>query len=253
MDLSAFTSGPIAHRCLHDIGAGRPENSWEALDAALTKGLAVEVDIQLSADGQAMVFHDPILDRLTQKTGFVDHHSADALSQISLTGGVKGIPPLKEFLDYIDGRIPVLIEIKDQSGDLGDAESGIEKAVCEVLEGHESIVALMSFNPHIIARCKELSPDVPRGLVTDPFSSADWPNVPQGRRAALALIGDYERLDASFISHNVADLSSPAVQRIKDLGGAVFCWTVKSQQQEDQARKIADSVTFEGYFPSGVP
>ena len=252
MGLAAFTSGPIAHRCLHDVANGRPENSWEALDAAMDRGLAVEIDIQLSSDGQAMVFHDTGLERLTEKTGFVAKYTALELSEIPLAGGMKCIPTLRAFLDNIDGRIPVLIEIKDQSGNLGEAESGIEQAVCDALKGHERTVALMSFNPHVISRCQEIAPDIPRGLVTDPFNADDWPNVSKERRDELALIGDYETLGASFISHNVADLSSYAVKRVKKMGGIVFCWTVRSQAQDDKAREVADSVTFEGYLPIGV-
>jgi len=252
MGLDAFKSGPIAHRCLHDSAAGKPENSWEALDAALISGLAVEIDIQLSADGQAMVFHDAELERLTAETGLLSEHSADVLSDIPLKGGSKTIPTLVDFLNHIDGRIPVLVEIKDQSGDISDIESGIEKAVCHAIQGHHDTVALMSFNPHIIAKCKDLVSDVPLGLVTDPFKRADWPDVPAKRRAELATISEYKALGASFISHNVKDLASPAVQRIKDMGGTVFCWTVRSDVQEQEARLIADSVTFEGYLPLGV-
>ena len=251
-DLSAFRQGPICHRCLHDKNAGRPENSWEALDAAIERGLAVEIDLQVSADGHAMVFHDETLDRLTEESGAVNARNAAELSRIPLTGGSKPIPIFSDFVRYVDGRVPLLVELKDQDGALGNAESELEKSVCDTLLGYSSDVALMSFNPHIIARCAELAPDIPRGLVTDLFSATDWPDVSRSRREQLAQIPDYEAIGATFISHNVNDLESEAVAKIKDSGGDVYCWTVRSQEQEDIARKIADSVTFEGYTPRDI-
>ena len=250
--LQPFCDGPIAHRCLHDLSKARPENSWEALDAAIDLGLAVEIDLQLSSDGQVMVFHDYTLDRLTEEIGAIRERSADELTKIPLSGGAKGIPKLTDFLNHTDGRVPLLIEIKDQSGDLGDATSGIEAAVCDALKGYTGPAALMSFNPHIIARCAKLTPEIPRGLVTDPFEEKHWPDVPAKRRAVLAGIPDYEPVGASFISHNAGDLDAPIVADLKARGAKVFCWTIRSLEEEAKARRIVDSVTFEGYLPNGV-
>ncbi len=248
--LDPFLHAPIAHRCLHDIRVGRPENSWEALEAAVAAGLPVEIDLQLSADGQAIVFHDAHMDRLTARTGRVADYAASDLQKIPLKGGQKTIPLLSDFMAHVAGRIPVLIEIKDQDGALGNAESGIEAATIAALDRYQGTVALMSFNPHIIARCAGLAPEIARGLVTDPFTETDWPDVPSDRRKELAGIPDYDAVGASFISHNAGDLTSDAVGKVKAKGGKIFCWTVRSQAQEDTVRKIADNITFEGYSPA---
>lgn len=250
--LQPFIDSPIAHRTLHDVAMGRPENSWEGLDAAIAANYAIEIDLQLSRDGVPMVFHDYDLDRLTDHTGNVADFDAKALEQITLTGGQRGIPRFDAFMKYVDGRVPVLIELKDQDGALGDATTAIEAATCEVLRSYRGAVAVMSFNPHMIARCAMLAPNVPRGLVTDPFAHDDWPNVPQARREELVGIPNFKEMGCTFISHNRADLTAEPVARIKQSGAKIFCWTVRSQNQENDARKIADSITFEGYTPADV-
>jgi len=250
--LDPFINGPIAHRTLHDITAGRPENSWEGLEAAIKLGCAVEIDLQLSSDGIPMVFHDYELGRLTDEIGLLNDHAASDLQNIALKGGVKTIPRFDEFMDYVAGRIPVLVELKDQDGALGGKLSQLEPVTCEVLRAYDGAVAVMSFNPDMIARCAMLAPDIPRGIVTDPFHQKDWPNVSAERRAELVKIPHYDAIGASFISHNRSDLGSDAVARIKSAGGTVFCWTVRSLDQDAKARQIADSVTFEGYMPKGL-
>ncbi len=250
--LQPFIDGPIAHRTLHNKNAGRPENSYEGLDAAIALGIAVEIDLQLSRDGVPMVFHDYELDRLTSKTGLVANYDADTLQAISLTGGEQGIPRFDEFMKYVDGRIPVLIELKDQDGALGSKLSNLEAATCVVMRDYNGSIAVMSFNPEMIARCAMLAPNIPRGLVTDAYVAKDWPNVPAQRCAELAKIPHYDLIGASFISHNRADLSAPRVADLKSQGAAIFCWTVRTPDQEDQARKIVDSITFEGYMPKDI-
>jgi glycerophosphoryl diester phosphodiesterase len=250
--LQPFIDGPITHRTLHDVNAGRPENSYEGLDAAIEHGLAVEIDLQLSADGVPIVFHDYELDRLTNETGLVSQRNALELQQIPLSGGTRTIPRFDEFLSHVAGRVPVLVELKDQDGALGPALSELESTACEIMRSYEGPIAVMSFNPHMIARCAMLAPNVPRGIVTDPYNAADWPNVPDDRRAELAQIPHYDLINASFISHNRTDLSAQRVAELKSQGATTFCWTVRTKTQESDARKIVDSITFEGYMPKGV-
>ncbi|KMW60610.1 Glycerophosphoryl diester phosphodiesterase [Candidatus Rhodobacter oscarellae] len=241
----AFLNAPIAHRGYHS--PGRPENSRAAFEAAIAAGYGIELDLQLSADGQAMVFHDYLLDRLTGATGPVVENSAAALGAIQLTGGDEGIPTLTEVLDLVAGRAPLLIELKDQDGALGPDIGALERATARALSDYQGPVALMSFNPHAVAQLAELCPDIPRGLVTDPFLAEDWDGVPDTRRSELRDIPDYLRVGACFISHNVTDLGAPAVAARKAAGAMVLCWTVRSPEIEARARKIADNVTFEGY------
>ncbi|MBR9862049.1 MAG: phosphodiesterase [Rhodobacteraceae bacterium] len=246
--LDAFLKAPLAHRTLHDVRAGRPENSLAGARAAIAAGYGIEIDLQLSSDGVPMVFHDGHLQRLTRHFGALCEHTASALGAMRLTHGDEPIPTLEQFLELVAGQVPLLIEIKDQDGALGPDTGEIERLVCDILQGYQGPVALMSFNPHSVAKCAKFAPDIPRGLVTDPFDPADWPEVPKERCAELAMIPDYARVGASFVSHQVKDLHSAALKGLIAQGATVFCWTVRSPAQEKEARKVAQNITFEGYL-----
>lgn len=242
-----FRTVPLAHRALHDLGAGRPENSRAAMRAAIDAGYGIELDLQLSADSQAMVFHDYDLRRLTDQTGPVRQREASALQRIALKGSDEGIPSLREVLDLVAGQVPLLIEIKDQDGTLGPDIGPLERAAAAALAGYAGPVALMSFNPHSVAACAELAPDISRGLTTDEFSQKGWKQVHGAVLDHLRLIPDYERVGASFISHHHRDLDRSRISEIKEAGGAVLCWTIRSPLEEAAARRVADNITFEGY------
>jgi glycerophosphoryl diester phosphodiesterase len=243
----AFLNAPIAHRALHDKTKGRPENSLAAILAAKSAGYGIELDLQISSDGVAMVFHDEVLDRLTDETGPVRDRDAQTLMSIPLRHGAEGIPTLAIVLKLVAGRVPLLLEIKDQHGGLGPTDGRLEAATAATLAGYDGPVALMSFNPHSIAEMARLCPDLPRGLTTSAFDPDDWAPVPADRCAALREIGDYDRVEASFISHEAADLDRPRVAQIK-AKAPVLCWTITSAAAEAHARRIADNVTFEGYL-----
>ncbi|MFW5654307.1 MAG: glycerophosphodiester phosphodiesterase family protein [Roseicyclus sp.] len=246
---SAFLEAPIAHRALHDAGHGVPENSRAAVMRAVRAGYGIEIDVQLSADGRAMVFHDDTVDRLTRATGPVSGRSARELSDLTLTGTEEGIPTLADILAIVDGQVPLLVEIKDQSGALGPGEDRLERAVAEDLRDYGGPVAVMSFNPHVVAAMKTIAPDLPRGLVTASFMPSKWPHLTAERCRHLRSIADFGRVGAAFVSHDLTDLGSPRVAELKAQGTPVLCWTVTSPHIEAEARRVADNITFEGYLP----
>ena len=250
--LAPFINGPIAHRTLHNVKLGIPENSWEGLEAAISHGCAIEIDLQLSHDGIPVVFHDYKLDRVTDEVGLISDRSAAELEKIILKGGKKGIPRFDTFMSCVGGRVPVLIELKDQDGALGNNPSMFENAVCKVLDNYHGAVAIMSFNPFMIEKCAKLSPNIPRGLITEIFKENEWPNVSKSRCDELTKISEYSMSGATFISHDHLDLNSDVVSDLKTAGATIFCWTVRSQSQDIEARKVADSVTFENYLPDGL-
>ena len=243
----SFAHIPIAHRALHDVAQGRPENRRAAIKAAIAAGYGIEIDVQLSADGAAMVFHDYALQRLTAASGPVRLSDRETLESLPLTGGEEGIPGLLEILSHVGGRVPLLVEIKDQDGGMGTDIGPLEKAVARDIQGYVGPLAVMSFNPHAVAMMRDLCPDVPRGLVTSAYRKADWP-LSQAVCDRLREIPDYDRVGACFISHEVDDLDRPRVAALKAQGAMVCCWTVRSAQQEQQARAIADNITFEDYL-----
>ncbi|EYD78372.1 Glycerophosphoryl diester phosphodiesterase [Rubellimicrobium mesophilum DSM 19309] len=246
----AFLSRPIAHRALHDRDAGRPENGRAAMRAAIERGYGIECDLQLSADGVAMVFHDDELMRLTGEDGPLRGRTASALGKLKLRHGDEGVPTLREVLDLVAGRVPLLIEVKDQTHRLAPVDGVLEEATARELRGYEGPVALMSFNPHSVIALRDLAPEVPRGLTTCDFDPSDHEWAPAGpeRLEHLRRIEDYDAAGACFISHQASDLRRPRVAELKAQGAAVLCWTIRSAEQERLARAVADNVTFEGYL-----
>ncbi len=239
---------PIAHRALHDARLGRPENSRAAIRAAIAAGFAIEIDLQLSSDDVAMVFHDYDLDRLTDETGAVRLRRAEELGRIALKGGgAETIPTLGEVLDLVGGQAPLLIELKDQDGGMGPDIGALEAATVAALRDYQGPVAVMSFNPHSVAELARLAPDLPRGLVTLSYDSDELP-LSRETCDRLREIPDFERVGAAFISHEVTDLTRPRVLELRRAGVPVLCWTVRSAQIDAQARRNADNVTFEGYL-----
>ncbi|MEL6643060.1 MAG: glycerophosphodiester phosphodiesterase family protein [Pseudomonadota bacterium] len=245
-----FLDRPFAHRALHDGTGACPENSLPAIRAACAIGYGIEVDVQLSSDGRAMVFHDHDLERLTGGAGPVRAQTSAALQDARLLGGTAQVPTLAACLDEIAGRVPLLIEIKDQDGGLGPDIGALEEAVARDIAWYDGPLAVMSFNPHSTAAMRDLAPDVCRGLTTCDFAEAEYAGLSEARRAALAGITDFKRAGAAFVSHDRNDLSNPAVTRLKAAGVPILCWTVRSAEQEHDAREVADQITFEGYVPA---
>jgi len=245
-----FFARPIAHRALHGKD-GRPENSRAALKAACMAGVGIELDLQLSADGVAMVFHDDTLDRLTETTGRINDRPAAALTGLRLVGGGRDetIPKLTDALDIVAGHVPLLLELKDQTGKLAPDTGALAHATLAALAGYAGPVAMMSFNPHIVVDLAARAPDIPRGLTTCGFLEEDWPQVCAANLTICREMQLLEKAGASFISHKVQDLASPWVARAKEKGMAVACWTVRDPATHRRALKIADCVTFEGYTP----
>lgn len=246
---AAFLTHPIAHRALHDRAAGRIENSASAIRAAVAAGYAIEVDVQLTADGQAVVFHDDDLPRLTDATGRVCEHTAAALSQIPLRGGTDTIPTLAQVCALVAGAVPLLVEIKDQDGALGPNVGPLERAVADVLAEYSGPLAVMSFNPHSIAQMAQLAPNLPRGLTTCAFDARDVAGLPAAQRQQLRDIAMFDAVGASFISHHANDLAAAPVAALQARGVPVLCWTIRSPAQEAAARNVAANITFEGYLP----
>ncbi|WP_207101072.1 glycerophosphodiester phosphodiesterase family protein [Paracoccus shandongensis] len=241
----AFLSTPIAHRGLH--GPGIPENSLAAAQAAIDAGYGIELDIQPAKGGTPMVFHDYDLARLTGGPGLVADFDPDALAVQRLLGSDQPVPTLRQFLDLVAGRVPLLVEIKDQDMSLGPNIGLLHKAVADALQGYGGPVAVMSFNPHVVAAFHRLAPHVPVGLTTCGYDEADWPGIPEATRSHLAGINDFNESGACFVSHDKNDLANPRLDALKAQGVPILCWTIRSAAEEALARRVADNITFEGY------
>ena len=234
-DLSWITDRPIAHRGLHDLAAGRPENSLAAFRAAMAHGYAIECDLQLSADSVPVVYHDDTLDRLTDHHGPLKDRPARTLAQITLSGTGETIPELGDLLALVSGQVPIILELKDN----GDCNPAFAKAVCTALRDYEGPVAVMSFDHEILRVARDVAHGLPRGLVAE----GDW-------RTAVTHLTAILRLGLHFLSYDVDDLPTPApwiAQRI--LGMPLICWTVRTEGDRRRATRWSGQMTFEGFLP----
>ncbi|MGB0659260.1 MAG: glycerophosphodiester phosphodiesterase family protein [Mangrovicoccus sp.] len=238
--LPAFFDRPLAHRGYHDLDKGRPENSQAAFAAACAAGYGIELDLQLSRDGVAMAFHDEDLTRLTGRTGAVSDLTAAELAALPLLGTAEQPPRLSETLALVAGRAPLLIELKSQSTPA--ANRALAKATAQDLSAYAGPVALMSFDPQAVESCAEAAPGLPRGLTTaaEPYH---WPNPPQAWPPNPA---DYQ---ASFLSHQHDALDLPQIGALKSAGHRILCWTIRSPEDAQAARAIAENITFEAFAP----
>ncbi len=249
----SFLGEPIAHRGMHDVANGVQEHSRASIEAAVRHGYGIELDLQMSSDGEAMVFHDYALDRLTPESGLIAMRTTAELREVKLKVGNEAILDLPELLQLVNGKVPLLIELKGQGGTLGPNVGRLENRVAELLANYRGDAVCMSFNPHSMAEMLKIAPDIPRGLTTGNFSVGSWPMLPRRRAGELVSIPDFDRVGASFISHDHRFLDSAPVTALRERGVPILCWTITSAKQEIKARRLADNITFEGYIPAKRP
>ncbi|PLK27397.1 glycerophosphodiester phosphodiesterase family protein [Novosphingobium sp. TH158] len=224
----------FAHRGLH--GDGLPENSPAAFAAAIERGWGIECDVQKSSDDQAMVFHDFELDRLTGESGPVNARSAAQLGTIRLSGGTDTIPHLRQVLDLVGGRVPILIEVKSRRERPVPA---ICLAVRRALEGYQGPHAVMSFDPRVCAWFARHSPLTTRGLVLTEENDKALPG--RLRRHLWLWIAKPD-----FLAYDVRDLPSRFAASQRRRGLPVATWTVRNADLRERAAAHADAPIAEG-------
>ena len=235
-DLASLLARPLAHRGLHDRARGVIENSFAAAEAAVAAGYGIECDIQLSADGEAMVFHDETLDRLTGETGRVDARSAAALAAIALKDGRDTIPTLAAFLQCIGGRVPLVIEIKSRF----DGDMRLTARAVALTKDYGGVFALKSFDPDVVSCCRDLGALCPLGLVG-----------PAGHDAPQAALGSPSRFEMyDFLSWNVAALAA-----LRSAQGQIpaMSWTIRSRDDHTRATRYNAQIVFENFDPLSAP
>ncbi|GJD60718.1 glycerophosphodiester phosphodiesterase [Methylobacterium frigidaeris] len=236
---------PIAHRGLHDRAAGIPENTIAAAEAAIVGGYAIECDVQLSRDGEAMVFHDAGLGRLTGADGLVRERDAADLGQLTVLGSAERIPTLAEFLEKIAGRTPLVIEVKTRH----DGDLALARRTAEIVAAYDGPVALKSFDPVIVGALADLAPKIPRGVVAESrHDDPAYANLTEAQRHGLANLLHVSESRPDFLSWRVDDLPNAATHLCRLLGRMpVMTWTVRTEAQVRLARAHADQMVFEGF------
>jgi glycerophosphoryl diester phosphodiesterase len=243
---------PIAHRGLHDSARGVVENSLGAARAAIAHSYAIECDVQLSADGEAMVFHDDELDRLTAATGPLAIKTAGELSRLELKGCEETIPTLQSLLEAVSGEALLVIEIKSRF----DGDLRLARRVAALAARYEGPLAVESFDPEPIAFLRAEAENLgvgstPLGIVAQAnYSENDWPQLSPVQRLELTHFLHYSRTRPEFLSFNIEDFPHTAPVLLRDaLRLPVTGWTARTPAMADAALKWADTIVFEGFSP----
>lgn len=245
-DLGWLTARPIAHRGLHGLAPGVVENCPRAFEAAIAGNYAIECDVQPSADGEAIVFHDATLDRLTAETGRVEQRTVAALKAAVFRATDDSMITLPELFALVDGRVPLVVEIKSEFA----GKLALTRRVAALAAAYAGPLALMSFDPEPIAWLRDQAPGLVRGIVAEShFAGAHWARLPEGLRTELATVAHMNRTDPHFLSWRVADLPNPVTEHFRGaLARPVICWTVRTDDERVIGARHADQVTFEGYL-----
>ena len=235
----------IAHRGFYDESA--PENSLLAFQRAIENGYAIELDVHVISDGTVVVFHDHELGRMTGHDGYVKNLKAEDLGNYNLGKTEQTIPTLRQVLDLVNGKTPILIEIKSENTKVGADEAKIY----DVLKDYTGEFAIQSFNPFSIEWFKNNAPEIVRGLLCAKFGK-NMPDRPKSwiKRYVLRNMLFNKRAKPQFIAYNVLDLPTIDVKNKKCKGLPILGWTVKSQTQYMEIVKYVDNIIFEGFKPS---
>ena len=243
-----LVAAPIAHRGLHDRAKGIIENTISAADAAIARGFPIECDVQLTRDGDAVVFHDFTLERLTGETGAVAERTGAELSEIAVTGSASDrVPTLTGFLDRIGGRVPLVIEIKSRF----DGDMRLTDRTCEILRGYRGPFCIKSFDPAVVAHVRTIAPGIVRGIVAEStYVHPSYDFMSPDQKHALANLLHFEQSQPQFLSWHVKDLPVAAPYLARLLGRLpVMAWTVRDPEDRARAGHYADQMVFEGFLP----
>lgn len=234
-DLAWLTQRPIAHRGMHDMNHDVWENTLPAFARAADAGYAIECDVQLSSDGVPVIFHDKDLQRLTGTGGFPWQRTAAEMAALRIGTTQDGAPSLRQMLDLVAGRVPLVIELKGTPGH----DDGLVAAVAQELSTYSGKAALMSFDHWLIRQCAAHAPGIPFGLTA-------WGDKQHEIEAHFSMLAH----GISFVSYAVQHMPNRFVSFVKEkLAMPVISWTVRDRAAVEASIANADQMTFEGFMP----
>lgn len=229
---------PIAHRGLHSKTV--PENSLSAFSKAIEKGYAIELDVQQLTDGTIVVFHDETLARMTGNDGYIKYLHKEDLKALSLKGSKEHIPTLEQVLKLVDGKVPLLIEIKNPY-----KVGNFEQALIDALKNYNGEFAVQSFNPYSLAYFKKHAPNILRGQLSGSYKGE---KIGWFKKILLRKMKLNKRVSVPhFINYEAAALPNRYVRRFKHL--PLLAWVVKSKEEYLKVVKYCDNVVFENFDP----
>lgn len=245
--LDWLTARPVAHRGLHDAQRGVIENMPSAFSAAVEASYAIETDVQISADGEAMVHHDFALGRLTLGSRQLAAMSAEGLKDVPFTATAERMMTLAELCELVAGRVPLLVEIKSRF----DGDHRLTARTAQVLATYAGPIAVQSFDPDVLAALRDIAAGLPRGIVAERhYVDDEWKALAPVQKRSLAFLLHGLRTRPHFVAYNVKDLPSPGPSVARRLFGLpLLAWTVRDEAGRKRAQRFADQMIFEGFRP----
>ncbi len=242
-----LTARPVAHRGLHDRERGIIENMPGAAQAAIAGRFGIECDIQLTADGEAMVHHDDELGRLTEASGALKEKTAAELKAVKFKDTDERMMSLADLCALVGGRVPLVIEVKSHF----DGDRRLVKRMTEVLASYSGPAVGMSFDPDQVLALREIMPVLPRGIVAESsYDAADWPEATPAQRQGMTHLRHAFRTRPHFVAYWVDELPAMAPWIARNLFGLpLLTWTVRTPEQRARAARYADQMIFEGFVP----
>jgi glycerophosphoryl diester phosphodiesterase len=242
-----LTARPIAHRGLHDAARGIIENMPAAVQAAIDGNFSIEVDIQLSADGEAMVHHDDALGRLTEGSGALLDKTAAELKQVKFKGTPERMMSLGDLCTLVAGRVPLVIEVKSHF----DGDRKLVARMAEVLASYQGPVVGQSFDPDQVLALRERMPKLPRGIIAQrSYDDDDWKKLAPKQRDSMLYLRHGFRTEPHFVAFWVNQLPAPAPWIARNIFRLpLLTWTVRTPEQRERAARYADQMIFEGFTP----
>jgi glycerophosphoryl diester phosphodiesterase len=236
-----LTARPIAHRGLHDDASCAIENTASAFRAAIEAGYGFECDLQISADGEAMVHHDDALGRLNDGSARLDAMTAAALQRVAFKASADRMLTLGELCDLVAGRTTMLIELKGFG-----ADDRLARRAATVLSSYRSPVGVMSFDPALIATLRRVAPALPRGVVAMRRDAGS----PTAQVSPFHYVRQALAARPQFLAYRVADLTSPLARLAREvLRLPMLTWTIRTPEDRATAVRYADQMIFEGFRP----
>lgn len=231
----------IAHRGLYNNKEGIVENTIKAFNKAIEKGYAIELDVQILKDGNLIVFHDDNLLRLTGKNKRVYDLTLEDIKSVNLLNTNEKIPTLKEVLDTVLGKVPLVIEIKS-----GIFSHGIEKKLYDVLKEYNGKFCIESFNPFSVLWFKNNASLVPRGLLTTK-------NYSSFKKFLISITNNLsftnKLLKLDFLACNYKNINSKLIKRTKNSKIYLFAYTINNEKEYEKLKDICDVIIFENFIP----
>lgn len=238
-----LTARPIAHRGLHDFSTGVVENTASAFAAAIAGGYAIECDLQLTRDGEAVVFHDDHVERLTEGRGMVKDHTAAEMKQLTMRNSTDKVQTLAELLTQVNGQVPLVIELKS----LWDGDARLAQRAIEELKSYSGPHCLMSFDPDAIAAVRRFAPHIIRGIVAERATDSYYNSLPLPKQTELRTFSHLARTRPDFVSFFYEELPWAPITALRAAGMPIITWTIRSPQQAVIAMRCSDQITFEGF------